>query len=415
MSTPTTQVSIDQLLLQAQDSDQNQRNLGMNALDNLAKSDLSSFLTELGKILSDEAKDSKIRILSAILIKNSLLYTEDFRQKWKTQLKKEDKNNIKLLVLSTLASSKKEIRTIASTVIASISKIDTPITETWPELLPSLTNNAFNQDINMKLSAIEALGYVCEELNLKSIDTDSVNNILNALIQNLIKPENDKNIVLQVLKALYYAIRLAQKNFEKKEERNIIMQAIFQIGDKYPEDEEVIEKIAMLFIGMLSISSYYDYIEDFFMQIMKFSFGIFEKYKSRDDKKLALFGLEIICSIGDEEVSRSNNEYIRLAKIGNDIYSIDKRNRGYFTKISTDLQNLIEKNVQLSTEDDEEEDTWNISKACLNILNLMVQITDSKTMSKFYENLAKEIKNNTLAINNNNGNNNPNNLTILNN
>ena len=415
MSTSTTQLSIDQLLLQAQDSDQNQRNLGMNALDNLAKSDLSSFLTELGKILSDEAKDSKIRILSAILIKNSLLYTEDFRQKWKTQLKKEDKNNIKLLVLSTLASSKKEIRTIASTVIASISKIDTPITETWPELLPSLTNNAFNQDINMKLSAIEALGYVCEELNLKSIDTDSVNNILNALIQNLIKPENDKNIVLQVLKALYYAIRLAQKNFEKKEERNIIMQAIFQIGDKYPEDEEVIEKIAMLFIGMLSISSYYDYIEDFFMQIMKFSFGIFEKYKSRDDKKLALFGLEIICSIGDEEVSRSNNEYIRLAKIGNDIYSIDKRNRGYFTKISTDLQNLIEKNVQLSTEDDEEEDTWNISKACLNILNLMVQITDSKTMSKFYENLAKEIKNNTLANINNNGNNNPNNLTILNN
>ena len=182
MSTPTAQLSIDQLLLQAQDSDQNQRNLGMNALDNLAKSDLSSFLTELGKILSDEAKDSKIRILSAILIKNSLLYTEDFRQKWKTQLKKEDKNNIKLLVLSTLASSKKEIRTIASTVIASISKIDTPITETWPELLPSLTNNAFNQDINMKLSAIEALGYVCEELNLKSIDTDSVNNILNALI-----------------------------------------------------------------------------------------------------------------------------------------------------------------------------------------------------------------------------------------
>jgi len=416
MSTPTTQVSIDQLLLQAQDPDPNQRNLGMNSLDNLAKSDLSSFLTELGKILSDEAKDSKIRTLSAILIKNSLLYTEDFRQKWKTQLKKEDKNNIKLLVLSTLASSKKEIRTIASTVIASISKIDSPITETWPELLPSLTQNAFNEDINMKLSAIEALGYVCEELNMKSIDSGSVNNILNALIQNLIKPENDKKIILQVLKALYYAIRLAQKNFEKKEERNIIMQAIFQIGDKYPEDEEVIEKIAMLFIGMLSISSYYDYIDDFFMQIMKFSFGIFEKYKSRDDKKLALFGLEIICSIGDEEVSRSNNDYIRLAKIGNDIYEIDKRSKGYFNKISTDLQNLIEKNVQLSSEDDEEEeDTWNISKACLNILNLMVQIIDSKTMGKFYENLAKEIKNNTPMIINNNGNNNQNNLAILNN
>ena len=124
MSTSTPQVSIDQLLLQAQDMDQNQRNLGMKALDTLAKSNLSSFLTELGKILSNESKDSKIRILSAILIKNSLLYTEDFRQAWKTQMTKEDKDKIKLLVLSTLASSKKEIRTIASTVIASISKID---------------------------------------------------------------------------------------------------------------------------------------------------------------------------------------------------------------------------------------------------------------------------------------------------
>jgi hypothetical protein len=70
--------------------DQNQRNLGMKALDTLAKSNLSSFLTELGKILSNESKDSKIRILSAILIKNSLLYTEDFRQAWKSQMTKED-------------------------------------------------------------------------------------------------------------------------------------------------------------------------------------------------------------------------------------------------------------------------------------------------------------------------------------
>ena len=172
MSTSTPQVSIDQLLLQAQDMDQNQRNLGMKALDTLAKSNLSSFLTELGKILSNESKDSKIRILSAILIKNSLLYTEDFRQAWKSQMTKEDKDKIKLLVLSTLASSKKEIRTIASTVIASISKIDSPIIETWPDLLPSLTSNAFNEDINMKLSATEYIAVNEAIIRLRSMEDD---------------------------------------------------------------------------------------------------------------------------------------------------------------------------------------------------------------------------------------------------
>ena len=412
MSTQTPQISIDQLLLQAQDTDPNQRTQAMIAIENLSQANLSSFLNLLGTILSDESKDSKIRQLSAILMKNILLHTEPLRQKWKTELTKEEKDKVKLLVLSTLASSRKEIRTMAGTVISSICKIDSPITQTWPDLLVSLTNNTFNDNINIKLSAIETLGYVCEELNSKTIDANNVDKIMNALIQNLIKDENTKEVIIQLLKALYYAIRLAQKNFEKKEERNIIMTAIFHIGDKYSEDEDVIEKIAMLFIEMLSISSYYDYIEDSFVNIMKFSFGIFEKYKESNEK-LALFGLEIICCIGDEEVSRTNIEYINLARIDDEIYTLDKKSKGYFTKISTDLQNLIEKNVTLS--EDDEEDAWNISRACLYILNLLVQVTDSKSIGKFYENLAKEIKNNSLSIINNTNNNSQTNLAILNN
>ena len=401
------QINIDEILLQAQGADENQRSLGMNALNNLAQQNLSSFLTILGTILSNESKDPKIRILSAIVIKNSLLYSEDYRKKWKTEISKEEKDKIKLLILSTLASSQKNIRTMAGTVISSICKIDTPITETWPDLLPSLTNNAFNEDINMKLSAIETLGYVCEELNMKSIDSANVDKIMNALIQNLIKGENTKQVILQLLKALSYAIRLAQKNFENKNERNIIMNSIFQIGDKYQTDEDIIEKIAMLFIEMLSISSYYDYIEEFFLQIMKFSFGIFDKYKESNEK-LALFALEIILSVGDEEVSRINYDFINLNKIGNGNYTLDKKNRGYFNKISPELQKLIEQNVKLP--DDDNEDSWNISNACLKILNLMSQLADSKTMQKFYENLSKEIKNNTT--NNNQG---QNDINLLNN
>ena len=389
-----SQINIDQLLLQAQSSDQNQRKIGLNAIEQLSQTNLSAFLTSLGTVLSDECKDQNIRQLSAILIKNTLLHTEVYRNKWKTELSNEEKNKIKLLVLSTLASSNKAIRTLASTVIASIAKIDSPITETWPELLPSLTENAFNNDINMKLSAIEALGYVCEELNLKSIDSSNVDKIMNALIQNLNEKQENVQVIIQILKALYYAIRLAQKNLENTNERRIIMESIFQIGNKYANDENVLEKIAMLFIEMLSNSSYYDYIEDFFMNIKSFAFGIFEKYKESNER-LALFGLEIICCIGDEEVSRVNNSIITLSKSENNMFIIDKRSKGYFNKISNDLQNLIEKNVKLA-EDEEEEDIWNISKACLYLLNLMVQITDTNVVTKFYENLMKEIQKNTI-------------------
>ena len=387
MSTTNVQ-NIDQLLEMALDQDAQKRNAGMQSLNELADKNLSLFLQTLGAILSNESKKSGIRQLSAILIKNSLVHVESYRKIWNTELSPEDKKKIKLLVLSTLASSKKEIRTSACTVISSISKIDSPITETWPELLPSLTDNAFNSDLNMKLSAIEALGYVCEELTIKSIDPSNVDQILNALIQNLNNPQNSVEVVLQVLKALYYVIRLAQKNFSNKKERAIIFNSIFEIGTKYEADENVLDKIAMLFIEMLSISSYYDYIEDFFTQIIKFSFNIVQKYKESNDR-LALLGLEIICCIGDEEVSRTNMEYINLTKV-NQVYSIEKINKNYLSKISGDLQKLIVTNVH-ALEDDEDENEWNISKACLHILNLMAQTVNSQAMVKFFKDLSTQI------------------------
>ena len=394
MSTQNSSISIDQLLQMALEIDETKRNNGMNSLNNLADSNLSLFLQQLGTILSDESKPTGIRQLSAVLIKNTLVKVERYQEIWKTQLPQEEKNRIKLLVLSTLASSKKEIRTIASTVISSISKVDSPITQTWPDLLPSLTQNAFNQDINMKLSAIEALGYVCEEISIKSIDASNVDNIMNALIQNLKNEQNSVDVVIQVLKALYYSIRLAEKNFSNKNERTIIMDSIFQIGTKYETNENVLDKIAMLFIEMLSISSYYDYIEDFFEKIIKFSFNIVQKYKVSNER-LALLGLEIICCIGDEEVSRNNNGYISLARI-NQGFTLEKVNKGYLSKISNDLQKLIVSNVSVA-DDDEDESEWTISKACLNILNLMAQTAQPQAMAKFYKELSAQIE----ATNNN--------------
>ena len=392
----TNQPNYDQLLAMALHQTASIRNNGMNSLNGLAESNLSLFLQQLGNILSDESKPSDIRQLAAILIKNSLLHVELFQKIWKNELSGEEKNKIKLLVLSALASSKKEIRTSASVVISSICKIDSPIIKTWPDLLPSLTNNAFNENINMKLSAIEALGYVCEELTIKSIDPSNVDSIMNALIQNLTNEKNPVEVILQVLKALYYSIKIAEKNFSNKNERNIIMNAIFQIGGKYETNEDVLEKIAMLFIEMLSISSYYDYIEDNFKQIIQFSFSITQKYKESNEK-LALLGLEIICSIGDEEIKRINNDNINILKINN-FYQIEKPNKGYLSKISNDLQKLIVANVEVA-DDDEDEGDWNISKACLNILNLLAQTSDSHIISKFYEEISNQIKKSEKNIN----------------
>ena len=292
------------------------------------------------------------------------------------------------MILSSLASKHKEIRTSTSSVIASICKIEQPIMKNWPDLINSLVKNCFNEDLNLKLAAIETLGYVCEEINIKGIDTTTVDQILNSFIQNLINC-NDINIAIQVLKSLFHTVKLAEKNFSSEKELNIIMNSIFSVVEKFQTNEEILEKTAMLFIEIIGTSNYYKYIYPFFEQIIKFAFNIVTAYETSNEK-LSLFGIEIICSIGDEEAKIDNTSKISIS----DFISGNYKNNSncYFNKISNQLQELIIKYVKVPDED-EDENEWNLSKGCLYILSLLVKIADLNNINNFFKQLGDQIKN----------------------
>ena len=386
--------NIEQILSNALITDKNTNQNAFNQLNKLSQENLSNFLQTLGNILSNENKPSNIRQLSAILMKNSLIHYENLQKKWKEEISKEEKNQIKLLVLSTLASQHKEIRTSASNVISSICKIEQPIMTHWPDLIDSLTKNCFNENINLKLSAIETLGYVCEEINIKLIDSNTVDSIMNSLIQNLIDNDNknDINVFIQVLKSLFYTVKLAEKNFSNEKEISIIMNSIFSVGEKYQNNDDILEKIAMLFIEMLGISSYYDYINPYFEQIIKFSFNIING-KFESNERLALFGIEIICSIGDEELKRESNKIIIKQSVdGLKIENANNDSKKYFNRISNELEELILKFVKVP-EDDEDENEWNLSKGCLYILSVLVRVIDMNNIGIFFQKLLKQIIN----------------------
>ena len=259
--------NIEEILSNALSAEKSINQPAMIEINKLSQENFSLFLHSLGNILSNESKATNIRQLSAILIKNSLIYFENLQNEWKKTISTEDKNQIKLLILSSLASKHKEIRTSTSSVIASICKIEQPIMKNWPDLINSLVKNCFNEDLNLKLAAIETLGYVCEEINIKGIDTTTVDQILNSFIQNLINC-NDINIAIQVLKSLFHTVKLAEKNFSSEKELNIIMNSIFSVVEKFQNNEEILEKTAILFIEIIGISNYYKYFNRFFEQII---------------------------------------------------------------------------------------------------------------------------------------------------
>ena len=388
---------IEILLKDALSNEKETNTKASNSLNKLALENLSNFLQSLGKILCDDSKPTDIRQLSAILMKNSLLYVESLQNEWKNKLTNEEKQNIKMLVLSSLASSFPEIRTSSSTVVATISKIDQPITKNWPDLINSLAKNSFNPDINLKLAAIETLGFVCEELNVKNIDSQTVDVIMNVLIENLNNKENDVKVIKQCLKSLCFTVKIAEKNFSTEKEMNVIMNSIFLIVLNYSNDEEILEKIAIFFIEFLSVSNNYDYINDYFSKLIEFSFHLIKS----SNQKLSLLGMEILCTIGDEELNREPNENLILIKQSINGLQIDKPkkiSKKYFNKIYNQLQNMITTFVSVPNEE-EDESEWNLSKGCLYILSVLVRVADKENVEKFFELLSQQIK---QSNNNNN-------------
>jgi importin subunit beta-1 len=245
------------------------REEGEKQLEQLATADFPTFLFNLATILANENAQTKVRQLVATYMKNSITKKEEFTQIW-VQLGDEKKTDIKNLVLSTLASQYKEVRAGAAMVIAGICKVDLPLNEKWPSLISSLCQNVYNENINISLAAIESLGYVCEELSINKIDSSSVDLILTAFIQNIQQKQNQIEVIKAILKALYPTINLARKNFSLENERNVIMEAIFLVGNTFPNDDIILERLALLFIQIATI--YYDDIQAYIAKIAEFSF-----------------------------------------------------------------------------------------------------------------------------------------------
>ena len=381
MTTTSTDNSIEVLLSNSLSPNKETMTASLSTIEKLAKENYTAYLLSLSSILSSENKDTKIRQLSSILMKNSLLYSEAFQQQWKFQIPPQEKNQIKLLILSSLASNYREIRSGASTLIASICKIEQPVMTYWPELIPSLTQNVFNNQINLQLSAIETLGYVCEELTLKGIDTKNVDDILNALIQNLKNSNNNETIVQYIMKALFHCVHLADKNFSNPIEFKIIIESIFGIIEQFQDNDSVLDKIALFFIQLLSSSLNYDYIEPYFTKIIEFSLYLINKKKATNER-LALLGLEIISTLGDEELSRE--------------CSGNNTSKKYLDKVSQQLLEIIIRLVQIPQEDENE---WSLSKGCLYILSILVRVADQKGIKEFLSGLATQIITNSFDTN----------------
>lgn len=332
-------------------------------ISQLAEVDFKDYLEKLTAVLIGEGFSISVRKLSATLIKNPIINVPLYTEKW-SNFSSETRDSLKQQILSALGSEKPEVRKVAASVIASIAKIEIPISEKWPTLLTILCQNTF-ENTSFYNAAIETLGFICEELTKKTVLPGEVDQILSAIILCMKDNQSDLQLVISSMKALIRALPLiGNQKMLIPQYSEIIMSQIFNAGDSYKMNEIMLEYVSRAFLEFAE--NYYDAVGIYLDRISPFTFLLI----SSNNQKLRLMGFEFWCRLGTEELDRVKNK-LNLKNYAS---------KGYLQSSFEKLFAVIDSNI-LPTSSEDLDDEWTESKACIYILVILVQVIDTKLFS----------------------------------
>jgi len=144
----------------------------------------------------------------------------------------------------------------AATCVAAIAVIELP-TGQWPNFIETLTKNAESNDLNVRLASLQTLGFICEDIDPASLNQVDMNNILFAVLSNIIPQE--LTLTRIAMKAFSRAAPITSKNFPDMGQKNFIMQKMFEAGNI--DDEEVLISLMEAMNDIVRVN--YDFIFEF--------------------------------------------------------------------------------------------------------------------------------------------------------
>jgi importin subunit beta-1 len=113
-------------------------------------------------------------------------------------------------------------------LVAAIAAIEIPRNE-WLDLVQLLCSNSQHTDAQVKLTSLQTLGFICEELEPEHLSAQLKNQIIHCLTTTINKNEgNNFPSTVIASKALLKSIEFADNNFKVPQERDFIMNKVFE-------------------------------------------------------------------------------------------------------------------------------------------------------------------------------------------
>ncbi|XP_046331588.1 importin subunit beta-1-like isoform X2 [Haliotis cracherodii] len=340
-------------------------------LEHAAQQNLPELLKQLSDVLKHGGNSPVARMQAGLQLKNAL-YSKDpatklqYQQRW-LQFVQDVRTHVKQNILATLGSE--TIRpSSAAQCVAYVACAELP-QGLWPDLITSLTANVTNPASTemMKESTLEAIGYVCQDIDPEILQTQS-NDILTAIVHGMKKEEPSNHVRLAATNALLNSLEFTKSNFDKDTERHFIMQVVCEATQS--TDTRV--RVAALQCLVKVMSLYYQYMKHYMGPAL---FAITMEAMESEVDEIALQGIEFWSTVCDEEVDLAI-ELSEAAEQGRP----PERTSMFYAKGA--LQYLIPVLlISLAKQDEgDDDDEWNPCKAAGVCLMLMASCCEDEVV-----------------------------------
>ncbi|GHP04367.1 hypothetical protein PPROV_000312100 [Pycnococcus provasolii] len=362
------------MLQQAQSAEPVTRKAAEDQIRQFQEAQYPSFFISMTAELANETKPLAGRRLASLILKNVLDAKEATRkaafEQLYLQLPANVTAHVKGQLVTTLASAAHEAALGAAQVIGKMAAVEVP-KGTWPDLIDSLLNHMRSPGASavLRRATLECLGFVCEELEPEHLEPAQVNAVLTAVVGGMAATEV-MEVRIAACTALSNALQFASANFEKENERDVIMQTLCEgcVAADARLRQTSLEAIVDV------CAEYYKVMPKYIVEL----FNITGKITRQDQEEVALQAIEVWSTICDEEIALQ--EEIDEATSDGSSHSVVHH---YFIQQALPgLVPLLLETMMKQEEDQVEDDgAWNLSMAagcCLQLAAATVrdQIVD---------------------------------------
>lgn len=376
-------MDVSAALLNTQSPDVALRKQAEEFLNNALQTQMGKFMLTLVQALASEEFATVGRQAAGLYLKN-VLDAKDFTlqqqkiQAWMTMdanLRKQIKDGS----LGILKSSVPIARHTSAQLVAKLGSIELPLQE-WPDLLTELLSNVTSGDEGTMHASLECLGYLCDELGDSSIDQNDTNRILTAIVDG-IHVGRPPAIRYAAITALRNSLDYVGENFKSKGERDHLMQVICEATQSTDIKTRVVSFECIATIALL----YYEYLADYMAVLCDLTF----KAITSDQAEVGLQSLEFWSSMCDVEIELLDEaEYAE----------IDQREavvscQRYVQKVLGSLVPILTEALK-KQEEDQDEDSWNLSMAAATCLALVAQTVEDECVGPCMAFITQNIQSN---------------------